>query len=54
MKLTGIFDLNSDLNVCARCCNKAGICIDTIYEIGEYDEVDGYIEFNEQIGRAHV
>lgn len=49
MKLTGIFNLNSDLNAYARCCNKAGICIDTIYEIGEYDEVDGYIEFNDNI-----
>ena len=46
MKLTGIFDLDSALNVCAGCRHKPGIYINTIYEIGEYDEVDGYIKFN--------
>lgn len=45
MKITGIFDLDTHVNVRARCCHTGGIYIDTIYEIGEYDEADAYIKF---------
>ena len=48
MKITGIYDLGEDLNIRGWCCHTGGIYIDRIYEIGEYDDDDGYIKFKKR------